>query len=255
MMIERFAQPVELTPISRTANGAKTYLETCDPRLDFFFLVLEDTEKRTTIELLKKSWDHSALDTLRLIAYLRDIRSGKSIRYQYYVCLYWIYEHHPRTLLQNLPILIECGYWKDLLQLLMIILFRGKVANYLFNEEHSSSIQKKEAISAKRKIEFALEKEELENALKKRKPFAHSKLAKQQKKQFNGIKCKFYKQTRSEINDYIVDHYKVSANLELLIDSIFVSSNTLVIPNRILRSLSLSLPLSNRWMLTRNINQ
>lgn len=202
MVVDRFVEAaVQEAQKSRTENNAATYYTTDDPRIDFFFQVLETTADTETIALLERSWNHNCLDTLRLIAYLRDIRSGKSIRYQYYVCLYWIYQHHPRTLLQNLPIFIECGYWKDPLQLLMIVLFRGKVAKYLFNEEHTSYTKRKSAIEAKRKIDTFLEAEDESN---KKKLFKK----KSSQKEIAKIKSKFYEETVSEPNEYIVDHYK-----------------------------------------------
>lgn len=129
---------------------AATFLTSNDPRLDFFFKVLEDTDSEKAIEVLKASWKFNNQDTLKLLAYLRDIRNGKAIRYQYYVCLLWLYNHHPRTLLKNLSILIECGCWKDPLYLLMMIAFDGKIPKEVFGESMSLfGNDKKKAIKLK----------------------------------------------------------------------------------------------------------
>lgn len=194
MIVERFVDAaIESSQKGLTENQAATYYTSDDPRIDFFFKVLEDTDDNETINLLEKSWNHNCLDTLRLIAYLRDIRSGKSIRYQYYVCLYWIYNHHPRTLLQNLPILIDCGYWKDPFQLLMVILFKGKISNYLFQEEYNVSKKKSNLIKNKKQLTKNL----------KNKP-----VSKTTKKAVKFIKFKFYKTIKSEINENLVQYYK-----------------------------------------------
>lgn len=192
VIVERFVDAaIEQSKRTKTENRAETYLTSDDPRIDFFFKVLEDTNDNVTISLLEESWKHSCLDTLRLIAYLRDIRSGKAIRYQYYVCLYWIYEHHPRTLLQNFNILLDCGYWKDPLQLLIVILFKGRVPSYLFQEEHKVNANK-QLIREKKKFDKNSEDESRKHVQK--------------------IRANFYKTVKSDLNETLVKFYKDEIN-------------------------------------------
>jgi hypothetical protein len=113
-----------------TENDAPTFSTSDDPRLDFFFGVMEQSQKARTVELLKESWSMNPLDTLKLLANLRDIRDGKGIRPQYQECLYWLYQHHPKTLHDNLSLLVNYGYWKDILHVLVIILFDGYIPPY-----------------------------------------------------------------------------------------------------------------------------
>ena len=128
---------------SRTDNSALTFNTSGDATVDFFFHVMEDTSKKLTVDLVKKSWAQNPLDTLKLIANLRDIRGGKAIKSQWLNCLYWIYLKHPRTLYNNLENFVFLGYWKDLLNLLIVILFKGHVGDYLHfddapDERHTS---------------------------------------------------------------------------------------------------------------------
>jgi len=116
---------IEESQKARTENNAPTFSTSGDPRVDFFFGVIEQSRKERTIDLLQDSWRVEPLDTLKLLANLRDIRDGKGIRVQYQECLYWLYQNHPKTLYENLEQLVCFGYWKDILHLLVIILFDG----------------------------------------------------------------------------------------------------------------------------------
>lgn len=189
-MADRFVDAaIEHSQRGLTENFAATFLSSGDARIDFFCRVLEDTDESATISLLENSWNHNRLDTLRMIAYLRDIRSGKGIRHQYYVCLYWIYQHHPRTLLQNIHILIDCGYWKDPLQLLMIILFKGKIPDYLLREGQRDESRRG-----------------LINIMKKRHGSGLGR------KNIAGITRRFYEIINLEMNETLVAYYKNDVN-------------------------------------------
>ena len=106
-----------------TENQAPTYSSSGDARLDFLFHVIEGSSLERTTDLLAKSWDHSPLDTMKLIMNVRDIRHGKGIRSQFLLCLKWLYENQLETLLTNLKLFAEFGCWKDYLNLLLIMLF------------------------------------------------------------------------------------------------------------------------------------
>lgn len=106
-----------------TENLAPTYSSSGDARLDFLFHVIEGSSLERTTELLQKSWQHSPLDTMKLIMNVRDIRRGKGIRGQFLICLKWLYENQLDTLLTNLKLCAQFGCWKDYLNLLLIALF------------------------------------------------------------------------------------------------------------------------------------
>lgn len=118
-----------------TDNCAVTFSESGDSRVDFFFHITEDAQKEKTIELLAKSWNTNALDSLKLVAFLRDCRNGKGIRRQYHMCLLWLFDNHFETLIHNVQHLVEYGYWKDLLHLLIILLYNGLIPEYMASDD------------------------------------------------------------------------------------------------------------------------
>lgn len=194
MIIEQFADvEIEQSQRGKTENQAETYVTSDGPRIGFFFKLLEDTDENGTISLLERSWNYNGLDSLRLIAYLRDIRNGKGIKFQYYVCLYWMYKHHPQTLLHNFSILPKCGYWKDPLQLLIIILFKGKIPKYLFQEESNADAG---GVNKKIKTKKDLTKT-AENP---------------QREVVNKIKKDFYETVHCDINEVLIQYYKQEIN-------------------------------------------
>lgn len=57
-------------------------------------------------DLLSKSWAANAEVTLKLIFCLRSIHDGKSEKNTFYHAFGWLYKHHPRTAIGNLPLLV-----------------------------------------------------------------------------------------------------------------------------------------------------
>ncbi|KAG0236208.1 hypothetical protein BGW42_003853 [Actinomortierella wolfii] len=105
--------------LTYTENMATTFRSTKDARLDFFFEVLQNTDKDTIDRLAHASWRVSPLDTLRLIFQLRSILDGKGERNGFYWCLEYLRREHPKTFLYNLRYVPDHGYWKDLLNWLV----------------------------------------------------------------------------------------------------------------------------------------
>jgi hypothetical protein len=91
--------------------------------LDFLFQIVENTHRKQVEILLKRSREYDALTKLKLIAHLGDIRHGKPIKTAYLYSLYWLYNNMFSTLRANLKQFVYTGYWKDLLQLLMMAAF------------------------------------------------------------------------------------------------------------------------------------
>ncbi len=54
-----------------------------------------------------QAWEEDPLDTLKLIAHLRDVRDGKADRDLFHDCIAWLWEHHPLTLLANLEEIVK----------------------------------------------------------------------------------------------------------------------------------------------------
>ncbi|KAG0374489.1 hypothetical protein BGX24_010329 [Mortierella sp. AD032] len=105
--------------LTTTQNGASTFASTENPCLDFFFEVLKGTDAETVQRLARAAWAQSPLDTLRLIFQLRSILHGKGDRKEFYYCMDFLRQEHPRTLLFNLRNIPDHGYWKDLLNWLV----------------------------------------------------------------------------------------------------------------------------------------
>ncbi|KAJ3562675.1 hypothetical protein NP233_g9432 [Leucocoprinus birnbaumii] len=99
--------------------------------------------------LLHDSWSEDPELTLRLIWNLRSIRDGKGEKELFYRAFGWLYEHHPRTAISNLQMVVApvCqtsrgqsvphGYWKDLLNILALVTcdeildFHSRPGNFL----------------------------------------------------------------------------------------------------------------------------
>ena len=126
-----------------TQNNSPTFISSGDKCLDFFFETMENTKSNRILQLLQESWNSNPEQTLRIIANLRDVREGKAIRYQTYLCWYWLYENHPQTLYNNLENFTEVGYLKDLLNLVVIIAFRGHIGKYVRYDDDPSMVKNK----------------------------------------------------------------------------------------------------------------
>lgn len=59
------------------------------------------TPKFAQVEYMQ-AWAEDPLDTLKLIAHLRDVRDGKAEQKAFRLCVRWLYEKHPSTLVENL---------------------------------------------------------------------------------------------------------------------------------------------------------
>ena len=135
-----------------TENCGPTLSTSSDPRVDFFFHITEDAAEDKLTDLLINSWNCHPLDTLKLIAFLRDCRNGKGIRRQYHMCMVWLFNNHFQTLVTNLEQLVEFGYWKDLLHLLIIQLFDGLIPNYMAIDDGKSKEKVVERGSVRRGV-------------------------------------------------------------------------------------------------------
>ncbi|KAF9299903.1 hypothetical protein BGZ74_008516 [Mortierella antarctica] len=121
-MLLKGAEPVpeKADPnMTYTENMAPTLKSSGDVRLDFFFEVLKGTDPSTVKRLVRDSWEQNPLDTLRLIFQLRSVLHGKGERKEFYTCMDFLRQEHPRTLLYNLRFVPNHGYWKDLLNWLV----------------------------------------------------------------------------------------------------------------------------------------
>ena len=86
-----------------TENGDIAYRSTTNALVDLF-AELEDLVSGPRLhELLGQSWSADPLMTLKIIFNARSIHLGKSSRLTFYRCAGWLAQHHPLTLVANLP--------------------------------------------------------------------------------------------------------------------------------------------------------
>ena len=54
-----------------------------------------------------QAWECAPLETLQLVAHLRDVREGKGEKERGWDAYIWLAQKHPRTLLVNLPEVVK----------------------------------------------------------------------------------------------------------------------------------------------------
>nr|KYP65722.1 Uncharacterized protein L728 family [Cajanus cajan] len=149
-----------------TENDSPTFLTTGNPSLDFFFHVVPDTPPETLLQRLHLSWAHNPLTALKLVCNLRGVRgTGKSDRRNFYPAAIWLHHHHPKTLAANLPSLADFGYFKDLPEILYLLL-EGSDARTIQKQEwqkrkrgsHKKNPEKSQKKKKKQKKKIALAK-------------------------------------------------------------------------------------------------
>ncbi|XP_023754496.1 uncharacterized protein LOC111902918 [Lactuca sativa] len=141
----------DLPLISFTENNSATYLSSENPCLDFFFHVVPDTPPEDLIRRLQVAWNHNPLTTLKLVCNLRAVRgSGKSDKESFYTAALWLHNHHPKTLASNIPLLVEFGYFKDLLEILYRLIQGPEVRRIAKSEWISKKSVKGKGESRKR---------------------------------------------------------------------------------------------------------
>ncbi|XP_076909469.1 uncharacterized protein LOC143566736 [Bidens hawaiensis] len=150
-----------------TENSSATYRTSQNPCLDFFFHVVPDTSPGTITHHLTLAWAHNPLTTLKLICNLRGVRgTGKSDRQSFYTSAIWVHEHHPKTLACNIPVLVEFGYFKDLVEILYRLIEGAEVRSVAKEEWVEKKWRKGKGIERKR---YFLLKKKINNADKETK--------------------------------------------------------------------------------------
>ncbi|KAK8626218.1 hypothetical protein V6N13_133869 [Hibiscus sabdariffa] len=118
-MVANFNKAKISPPMGLTENMSATYLSTGNPCLDFFFHIVPHSPADSIKERVELSWAHDPLRTLKLICNLRGVRgTGKSDKEGFYTAVFWLHEHHPKTLACNLDSIVNFGYFKDLPEIL-----------------------------------------------------------------------------------------------------------------------------------------
>ena len=101
---------------TQTANCAPSHASTGSERLNFFFKSVRGLQEEQLVQLLEAAWKEDALDTLKLVFYMRDCRGGKGERDLFHLAMKWLIDNHPEDLLINLELIPGYGRWEDLLR-------------------------------------------------------------------------------------------------------------------------------------------
>ncbi|CAK4346418.1 unnamed protein product [Aphanomyces euteiches] len=118
MSFAEAAKEIAAQKMTTTWNGALSHATTTSGRVDLFYHVLRNTTEDRVARLMAASYKEDALHTLKLVAYIRDIRGGKGERTVARNALKWLAIHHPDELKHNLKHYVaEYGRFDDLLAL------------------------------------------------------------------------------------------------------------------------------------------
>ncbi|KAG1376376.1 hypothetical protein G6F61_007648 [Rhizopus arrhizus] len=93
--------------LSLTANGASTNASTNDPCLDLYYANNRAVGQKDKWSLYEKAWAMDPDLTLHIIFYTRSIHRGKSALVPFCDGFCWLLQHHPRTALANLHVLVD----------------------------------------------------------------------------------------------------------------------------------------------------
>ncbi|KAI8890478.1 hypothetical protein K501DRAFT_281789 [Backusella circina FSU 941] len=91
--------------VARTEIGGLTNTTTSDACLDLYYGINIESDHQTL--LLEKAWEQDRDMTLRIIFYTRSIHRGKSDKESFLRAFCWLLEHHPKTAITNLHVLID----------------------------------------------------------------------------------------------------------------------------------------------------
>ena len=104
-----------LNHLAETWNGAASYGTSGEALTDLFSQTSRGLSRTRLLALLDRAWQSDHLLTMRLIAYVRQVRGGKGERDLGRWSLDWLAEHSPRDLLHNLKHYVDTfGRWGDL---------------------------------------------------------------------------------------------------------------------------------------------
>lgn len=98
---------------AKTQNGAISNKNITEPRVNLFYKTVRGVSNETLYELLEDSWDVDPLDTIKLIAYTRDIRGGKGERELFREMLKWLSTKSKENVLGNLDNFVEYSRYDD----------------------------------------------------------------------------------------------------------------------------------------------
>uniref|UniRef100_A0A7S1EUB9 TROVE domain-containing protein n=1 Tax=Timspurckia oligopyrenoides TaxID=708627 RepID=A0A7S1EUB9_9RHOD len=115
-----FVDSIKSEPDTETLNGMKAYSSTLDANLDLFFQCIRSVDDQHLLRLINCAWGEDALSCLKVMFNARDCRKdsvGKGDRRPFHIFLDWLLIHSPKTVIYNLHVVVQLGYWKDIIVL------------------------------------------------------------------------------------------------------------------------------------------
>lgn len=101
---------------TKTENGADARFSTGSKVLDMYGTIgaLRNRSEYEIVEKFKASWNEDALLTLKMAFYARNIRSGLGERDTARICLRWVAQNYPETMVKNFENVVKFGRADDL---------------------------------------------------------------------------------------------------------------------------------------------
>ncbi|KAL1407488.1 hypothetical protein Q8F55_006921 [Vanrija albida] len=102
-----FLDALHTMPDAQTTNGAPAYKSTDSPLVDLFYLLTPGVGATDVFAAMDKAWAEDPVATLKIVFQARSIHEGKGSKVLFFRCLTWLWEHHPRTMIANLRLIVE----------------------------------------------------------------------------------------------------------------------------------------------------
>ncbi|WWD21394.1 hypothetical protein CI109_105879 [Kwoniella shandongensis] len=102
-----FIDTMKRIPNTTTEKGALAYDSTQSPLVDLFFDLAPGIQASHLYELLDKAWKEDPLAMLKIVFHARSIHEGKGFKEGFFRAIGWIWDEHPRTLLENLELIVK----------------------------------------------------------------------------------------------------------------------------------------------------
>jgi hypothetical protein len=120
---------------AQTWNSAVSNGETGSARVDLFYRAVRGIDRNQFLGYLARSFNENPLDTLKIIAYIRDCRGGKGERDFGRWGIQYLANHAPKIFARNISNFVNIGRFDDLFCLYEVnnVELSTAVTNYLSN--------------------------------------------------------------------------------------------------------------------------
>lgn len=127
----------EYLNVTETENGAVALKSTLSKCVDAFGLLgsMKDSSESQIVKVFSAAFNEDSKTAIKMLFYIRDIRSGQGARRVFRICLKWLAEHHPEYVIQNFDNIALFGRYDDLLVLFDTSLF-SHVSLFIRNKLH-----------------------------------------------------------------------------------------------------------------------